>query len=96
MKTLDGGWSWIVCGSAFIGHMMTSGFSLAIGVYFVEFLAVFNESKGTTAWVSALNFGAQCLVGRYCKCVQSLLFLKMPALTRVIITRNCWEMYLIN
>lgn len=84
MKTLDGGRSSIVCGSAFIGHMMTSGFSLAIGVYFVEFLAVFNKSKGTTAWVSALNFGAQCLVGRYGEYVRSLVLSRIcPVFTYI-------------
>ena len=65
MKSVDGGWSWIICGCSLLSHMLTSGFSFAIGVYYVEFLAVFNENKGTTAWVSALNFGALCLVGKF-------------------------------
>ena len=73
----------IVCGSAFMGHMMTSGFPLAIGVYFVEFLAV-KESKGTTAWVSALNFGAQCLAGRYGEYVRSLVLSRIcPVFTYI-------------
>ena len=63
VMAVDGGWSWVVCGSAFLGHMLTSGFSLCVGVYFVEFLAVFDESMGTTAWVSALNFGIMCWAG---------------------------------
>ena len=60
---MDGGWSWVVCGASFIVNVLTTGFSYAIGVYYVEFLTVFNESKGTTALLSSLNFGALCGVG---------------------------------
>ena len=60
---MDGGWSWIVCAAAFITHTLTVGFSYAIGVYYVEFLTVFNESKGTTAWISSLNYGCLCGIG---------------------------------
>ena len=60
---MDSGWSWIVCAAAFITHTLTIGFSYAIGVYYVEFLTVFNESKGTTAWISSLNYGFLCGIG---------------------------------
>ena len=60
---MDSGWSWIVCAAAFITHTLTIGFSYAIGVYYVEFLSVFNESKGTTAWISSLNYGFLCGIG---------------------------------
>ena len=29
----------------------------------MEFLSVFNESKGTTAWISSLNYGFLCGIG---------------------------------
>ncbi len=60
---MDSGWSWVVCFVAFVSHLLTVGFSYAIGVYYVEFLEVFNESKGTTAWISALNYGVLCCGG---------------------------------
>ena len=61
---MDRGWSWVVCGAAFITQMLTVGFIAAIGVYYVEFLSVFEESKATTAWISSLNYGALSIVGR--------------------------------
>ena len=39
-------------------------FSYTVSVYYVEFLSVFNKSKGDTAWVSALNYGALCVIGK--------------------------------
>ena len=60
---MDSGWSWVVCCAAFITHTLTIGFSYGIGVYYVEFLTVFKESKGTTAWISSLNYGFLCGLG---------------------------------
>ena len=51
-------------GAAFIVHALTSGFSFSTGVYYAEFLYVFNESKATTALISSLNLGTFCGVGR--------------------------------
>ena len=64
MTTMDSRWSWIICCVAFIGHMLTIGFSYTVSVYYVEFLSVFNKNKGDTAWVSALNYGALCVIGK--------------------------------
>ena len=64
MHSADSGWSWVVCGITFVIKMLTNGFSYAIGVYYVEFLNVFNESKGTTAWISGLNLGVFLGVGK--------------------------------
>ena len=64
MTTMDSTWSWIICCVAFFGHMLTIGFSYTVSVYYVEFLSVFNKSKGDTAWVSALNYGALCVIGK--------------------------------
>ena len=44
--------------------MLTIGFSYTVSVYYVKFLTVFNKSKGDTAWVSALNYGALCVIGK--------------------------------
>ena len=58
---MDRGWSWVICGAAFFVQMLTTGFT--IGVYYVEFLAVFNESNGQTAWISSLKYGIQGAMG---------------------------------
>ena len=38
---------------------------IAIGVYYVEFLAVFNESNGQTAWISSLKYDIQGAMGMW-------------------------------
>ena len=60
---MDEGYSWIVLAASFVTNMLTIGFTYSIGVYYVEFLSVFNESKGYTALISSLNFGMLCGVG---------------------------------
>ena len=45
--------------------MLTTGFTYAIGVYYVEFLAVFNKSNGQTAWISSLKYGIQGAMGKW-------------------------------
>lgn len=31
----DGGWGWIVCGVAFLAHVLTTGFQLSYGLLFI-------------------------------------------------------------
>ena len=62
---MDRGWSWVVCGAAYFTHMLTIGFTYGIGVYYVEFLSVFNENKGFTALIPSINLGMLCGIGRY-------------------------------
>ena len=64
MVTVDSGRSWLVCFVSFSVHTLVAGFSYSVGVYYVEFLSVFNESKGVTAMISALNMGFLCCTGR--------------------------------
>ena len=63
---MDRGWSWVICSVAFITQLLTNGFCFAIGIYYVEFLSVFNESKAKTAWISALHVGVFMGIGDYC------------------------------
>ena len=60
---MDRGWSWVVCAAVFFSHLLVIGFCYSIGVYYVEFLTVFGQSKGTTALISSLNFGALSFIG---------------------------------
>ena len=55
---------WIVVVSSFINHFLIYGFAYSIGVFYDEFLDVFRESKGTTAWISSLNYGFLCATGK--------------------------------
>ena len=54
-----------MCGATFFTHMLTIGFTYGIGVYYVEFLSVFNENKGFTALIPSINLGMLCGIGRY-------------------------------
>ena len=49
----------------FIAHFLTCGVSYSIGVYYVTFLDVFNESNGVTSWIASLNTGTLCASGMY-------------------------------
>ena len=60
---MDTKYSWLVCGVAFLGNFMTLGFSYGIGIYFAEFRDIFEESAGTTSWVSSFNYGILCMTG---------------------------------
>ena len=61
---MDSPWSWVVCAVTFFSHVVAIGFSYAISVYYVEFLTGFNESSGTTSWLSSLNFGIKSFIGK--------------------------------
>ncbi len=60
----DSGWAWVVCGAMFCVVLLVFGFSYTVSVYYVAFLDVFGETRGTTAWISALNMGALCCSGQ--------------------------------
>ena len=61
---MDSPWSWVVCTVTFFSHVVAIEFSYAISVYYVEFLTVFNESSGTTSWLSSLNYGIIGFIGK--------------------------------
>ena len=54
----------MVCAASLVTQLLTFGFSYAIGVYYVEFLAVFCESRGYTALISSLNLGMCTSIGK--------------------------------
>ena len=60
---MDSPWSWVVCAVTVFSHVVAVGFTYAISVYYVEFFTVFNESSGTTSWLSSLNYGMLCFIG---------------------------------
>ena len=54
----------VIVGSVFLTHFLTSGWSIAMGAYYVTFLEVFQKSHGVTAWIGSLNFAVLCLTGK--------------------------------
>ena len=65
MLQADKGRCWLVIFCAFIVYFLIYGFAYSIGVFYDEFLDVFGESKGTTAWISSLNYGFLCFIGMF-------------------------------
>ncbi len=62
---VDRGWAWVVLFSSFCVGFVSEGFLFSVPLYFVEFLEVFQENAGPTAWIASLNFGIFCAVGEY-------------------------------
>ncbi|KAF5291585.1 hypothetical protein FQR65_LT01898 [Abscondita terminalis] len=57
----EGGWGWLVCGAAFLAHLLTSGLQFAFGLlylYVMQFLVKKHQDKEfyqmATAWMGAL------------------------------------------
>ena len=59
---LDGGWGWMVLFGSFMAYFIADGWAYSFGVYYVDLLEYFQESKGKTALVGALMYGVPCLI----------------------------------
>ncbi|KAF2350732.1 Major facilitator superfamily [Trinorchestia longiramus] len=62
-KAPDGGWGWVVVAASFFVHCIADGVTMSFGVLFIEFLAVFKESKSFTSWVGSLFMAIPLLAG---------------------------------
>nr|DBA15187.1 TPA: hypothetical protein GDO54_004431 [Pyxicephalus adspersus] len=71
-KPPDGGWGWVIVAASFFIQFLCYGSPLAVGVLYVEWLDVFDEGKGKTAWVGSLAGGVGLLASPLCSaCVSS-------------------------
>ncbi|KAJ7426336.1 hypothetical protein WISP_16867 [Willisornis vidua] len=71
-KPPDGGWGWVVVLVSFFTQFLCYGSPLAVGVLYLEWLDVFGEGKGKTAWVGSLANGIGLLASPVCSiCVSS-------------------------
>ncbi|XP_048669993.1 monocarboxylate transporter 9 isoform X3 [Marmota marmota marmota] len=71
-KSPDGGWGWVIVLVSFFTQFLCYGSPLAVGVLYVEWLDVFGEGKGKTAWVGSLASGVGLLASPVCSlCVSS-------------------------
>ncbi|XP_076336091.1 LOW QUALITY PROTEIN: monocarboxylate transporter 13-like [Tachypleus tridentatus] len=59
----DGGWGWVVVFSSFMIHVLADGVTYTFGIFYVEFLKYFHETKGVTAWVASIMVGVTFIVG---------------------------------
>lgn len=59
----DGGWGWMVVFASFMTHVVADGVTYTFGIFYVEFLKYFHESKGKTSWVSSIMVGTTFCIG---------------------------------
>lgn len=59
----DGGWGWVVVLGSFLVHIIADGCAFSFGVFYVELLDYFKESKGKTAWVGSLFVSVPLITG---------------------------------
>lgn len=65
----DGGWGWVVVFASFMIHVIADGVTYTFGIFYVEFLEYYKESKGTTAWVASIMVGTTYCIGEYFLCL---------------------------
>ncbi|XP_032088224.1 monocarboxylate transporter 9 [Thamnophis elegans] len=71
-KSPDGGWGWVIVLSSFFTQFLCYGSPLAVGVLYMEWLDLFGEGKGKTAWVGSLASGVGLLASPLCStCVST-------------------------
>lgn len=64
-KDIDHGWAWVVMVAACVGNMIVNGVCYTAGVYFVEVLDEFQDSRAHTAWVGSILNAQTCFAGTY-------------------------------
>lgn len=61
----DGGWGWVVVFCSFMLHVIVDGVTYTFGIFYLEFLRHFKESKGATSWVTSIMVGTTFCVGPF-------------------------------
>ena len=64
----DGGWGWVIMFASFMLNLILDGVCFSFGIFLLEFLEFYQESKGKTAWVGSVLNGmylsiGKCLIG---------------------------------
>lgn len=59
----DGGWGWVVVFASFMINLIADGITFSFGIYNVEFLKYFGDSKGKTAWIGSIFMASPLLCG---------------------------------
>ena len=62
-RALDGGYGWVIVLASFVNHIIVDGICYTFGVFYVEFLDYFGESKGKTSFVGSMLSGVYLMLG---------------------------------
>ncbi|XP_069501667.1 monocarboxylate transporter 13-like [Ambystoma mexicanum] len=55
----DGGWGWMIVLSGFMMNALSYGVIRSVGVFFVEFVHLFNRSSSEVSWISSIAIAVQ-------------------------------------
>lgn len=59
----DGKYGWVVVFASFMINMIADGITFSFGIFNVEFLKYFGDSKGKTAWIGSIFMASPLLSG---------------------------------
>ena len=59
----DGGYGWVIMFGSFIANVLVDGVCFCVGIFIIEFLAEFGESKAKTSWVGSVLNGMYLSMG---------------------------------
>ena len=60
----DGGWGWVILFASFMSSVIVDGVCFAFGIFYLEFLDYFGESKSKTAWIGSVLNGTYMIMGK--------------------------------
>ena len=60
----DGGWGWMILLASFLFSVIVDGVCFAFGIFYLEFLKDFQETKGKTAWIGSVLNGTYMIMGK--------------------------------
>lgn len=60
---LDGGYGWVIVFASFIINVIVDGVCFSFGVFYIEFLDYYGESKSKTSWVGSVLNGMYLSMG---------------------------------
>jgi hypothetical protein len=60
----DGGYGWVILCASFFVNFLVDGVCFSFGIFFLEFLEHFGESKETTSWVGSVLNGMYLFLGK--------------------------------
>ncbi|XP_013399564.1 monocarboxylate transporter 13 [Lingula anatina] len=59
----DGGYGWVILVASFFCNVLVDGVCFSFGIWYVEFLAEYGDSKSKTAWVGSVLNGMYLTMG---------------------------------
>ena len=59
----DGGYGWVICAASFMASLILDGVCFSFGIFYMEFLDYYQESKAKTSWVGSVLNGMYLSMG---------------------------------